>query len=456
MATTVVGSAVAPVTPTRGLHVRQARGAWCGLVVAVGLVALAMVVPAVTGWNVWATFPPLLAVWDPRLRYVSAVAAGIALTGVLWGERIARRLRWSRLLAVTWLATAAWALSLALVDGRTGLGSRYDTRDFLRVAHRTTDVSALLHQFVSHINGPGAWPTHVAGHPPGALLFFIGLDRLGIGGGTLPGIVLTLLAATTPVAALVTLRALGLERLARIATPFLVLAPVVIWQTVSADALYGCLAAWCLATAAVATRRRSRWLALGSGILLGACLLISYGLALWVLPVIAVCALGGRVRLVLAVALGATMVVATFWLLGFDLVSAYSAVHVRYWHGIASIRPTGYWVWADLAALCISAGPAVGAGVGHGLQRWWSARRAGLRLPADERRLLALAATVVVTVLLADASLMSKAEVERIWIPFVPWLLLSTALLPRAWRRPALLLQVATALAVQHLLFTAW
>jgi methylthioxylose transferase len=59
-------------------------------------------------------------------------------------------------------------------------------------------------------------------------------------------------------------------------------------------------------------------------------------------------------------------------------------------------------------------------------------------------------------VVLADVSLMSKAEVERIWLPFVPWLLLSCALLPERWRRGGLVLQVALALVVQHLLDTGW
>ena len=48
--------------------------------------------------------------------------------------------------------------------------------------------------------------------------------------------------------------------------------------------------------------------------------------------------------------------------------------------------------------------------------------------------LLLVGATTVV-VALADASGMSKAEVERIWLPFVPWLTLSLVLLPERWRR---------------------
>ena len=51
---------------------------------------------------------------------------------------------------------------------------------------------------------------------------------------------------------------------------------------------------------------------------------------------------------------------------------------------------------------------------------------------------------------------MSKAEVERIWLPFVPWLLLGTALLTERWRRVGLGVQFGFALIVQHLFFTGW
>ena len=63
---------------------------------------------------------------------------------------------------------------------------------------------------------------------------------------------------------------------------------------------------------------------------------------------------------------------------------------------------------------------------------------------------------LVVAILVADLSRMSKAEVERIWLPFVPWLLLGAALLPDRWRRWGLLLQLVAALAVQQLLYTTW
>ena len=51
---------------------------------------------------------------------------------------------------------------------------------------------------------------------------------------------------------------------------------------------------------------------------------------------------------------------------------------------------------------------------------------------------------------------MSKAEVERIWLPFVPWLLLGVLWLPPRWRRWALVGQGVLALLLQHLVRTVW
>jgi len=78
---------------------------------------------------------------------------------------------------------------------------------------------------------------------------------------------------------------------------------------------------------------------------------------------------------------------------------------------------------------------------------------AGRRSPRVVRLLVGAAALAIVV---ADASRMSKAEVERIWLPFVPWLLLSTACLPGRWRRPMLGVQVVVVLLVQHLVLTNW
>ena len=69
---------------------------------------------------------------------------------------------------------------------------------------------------------------------------------------------------------------------------------------------------------------------------------------------------------------------------------------------------------------------------------------------------LVLTSAAAAIVLTADLSRMSKGEVERIWLPFVPWLLISTAFLPRRWRTTGVAVQVVFALVVQHLLKPDW
>jgi hypothetical protein len=54
----------------------------------------------------------------------------------------------------------------------------------------------------------------------------------------------------------------------------------------------------------------------------------------------------------------------------------------------------------------------------------------------------------------ADLSGLSKAEVERIWLPYAIWLLAAAACLPAAHRRRWLAVQALTALVVSHLLLT--
>jgi len=123
----------------------------------------------------------------------------------------------------------------------------------------------------------------------------------------------------------------------------------------------------------------------------------------------------------------------------------------RYWEGVAGRRPASYWMWGNLAALLFSAGPLLAAG---SAQAAVQGRR--LRTRTDTRAVLWLSGAAAAMVAIADVSQMSRAEVERIWLPFVPWLLLSCALLPERWRRRGLALQVVTALLIQHLLRPDW
>ncbi len=443
----------------------RSLGARAGLAVAGVLLLLSFALPHLLGWDVRPRsdrfgVPPLHGFWEAKVGPGTVPAVLLALLGVRYAEPWARRARWRLLLVSSYVVGLAWLLSLALVDGTAGLTRTMANRtEYLVTARGVDDVGTLLSTYVDRIpyHSPDNWPIHVAGHPPGALLMFVGLDRVGLGGDLAAALAVTAVAATIPVAVLVTCRALGAADLARRAAPFLVLTPAAVFLAVSGDALFAAVAAWGLAALALAARaRRGRSLvgwAVLAGLLLGWAVMCSYGLPLlgllalavlvvarswWPLPVAAVAALGP---------------VLAFAAAGFAWWEAYPVLVDRYWDGLAKDRPAAYWTWGNLGALLVSAGPLLGAGLG-GLRE--GRRRLGERDPEAVRAVVWLVAAAATTIVLADLSQMSKAEVERIWLPFVPWLTLSLALLPRRWRRPGLALQVLTALLVQHLLYTTW
>ncbi|MGY2874251.1 methylthioxylose transferase [Marmoricola sp. URHA0025 HA25] len=435
---------------------RADRAAWAGLVTAVLLVAAAMAVPAVSGWDVHVRhFPPLHADWRPRVGPGSLPAILLAILAGWQAVTLSERLPWRRLLVATYVVGLAWMLSLAFVDGPDGVGRILGTSyEYLRTARATTDLPHTLSVYVSLIPydpGGGHWPPHVAGHPPGALLFFVVLVRLGLGSGFAAGMVVTVLAASTAVAVLLTLKVLGAEALARRAAPFVVLGPAAIWQCVSADAMFAAVAAWGMVALALAATRRSLPWSLLAGLLLGCCVMLSYGLPVLGLLAVAVLVVARSWRPLLPAAAGALAVVIAFAAYGFRWWEALPVLHDRYWIGVARNRPAAYWAWGDLAALAISAGPLVGAGLAQTL-----VRSRDTITDAGTRVVVWLSGAAVAMVLTADASQMSKAEVERIWLPFVPWLLVSCALLPERWRRRGLVLQLVAALAVEHLLATGW
>lgn len=442
--------------PAQPTSTAVARAPWIGLVAAMALVALAIAIPQLTGWDTatrrddHAQLPPLHGYWSPGWGPGTAPAIVLALVAWLFAVEWAQRLPWRTLLLVSYAVGLGWLLSLALVDGPSGidrvLGNPYE---YLGAARDVHDVGALLDGFVERIPyaAEDNWPTHVAGHPPGALLFFVGLVRLGLGGDLAAGLVVTALAASTACAVLVALRALGAESTARRAAPFLVLTPAAVFMAVSADAMFAAVAAWGLATLALAATARSSGRAVAwsvvAGLLLGACVMLSYGLPLLGLLALAVLAAARSWRPLPIAAAAAGVVVGGFALAGFVWWDALAVLRDRYYDGVASERPAGYWWWGNLAALAISAGPIVAAGL------------AMLRRGA-ERVVLLLGAAAVATIAVADASGMSKSEVERIWLPFVPWLTVTTALLPERWRRWGLAAQLVAALAVQHLVYTSW
>lgn len=434
---------------------------------AVAAAALLVVAAAFVGRHIEQTrhtlhvgWPPLYANWLPHVGPGTPLALAVAAATVVYGPTLATTLRWRTLLTVSWATATAWILGLALVDGADrGFAGRLTTRyEYLRVVDRFHDIPATLQDFTRHIliDSPQHWPPHTAGHPPAAPITFVLLDRIGLGGGGWAAWWCVVVGATGCLAVLVTVRALASEELARRAAPFLVLAPAAVWMGVSADAYFAAVAAWAVALLALAVTGHRPVCAAASGLLFGLTCYLSYGLVLYALIGAAVLFLGRqRVRerpvlLALPLLAGLAVVPTAFTIAGFDWLEAYQLLKTRYYQGAGGVRPYSYWVWANLAGTVLVVGPATVAGL----------RRTPaplLRRPladAPRHHLALLTSTALLALLLADLSGMSKAETERIWLPFALWLLATGAHLPRprAW----LTAQALLALAVNHLLLTGW
>ncbi|MGZ8801218.1 MAG: hypothetical protein ACXWZL_00990 [Mycobacterium sp.] len=401
---------------------------------------------------------PIFGWWDAHVGPGTVPAIAIAAAAVLWGPALAQRLSWRWLPWVVWAVSCAWAFSLAMVDGwQRGFAGRLTARhEYLRQVPTVTDIPEALRTFSSRILDyqPDSWTTHVSGHPPGALLTFVWLDRIGLSGGAWAGLLCLLAGSSVAASIVVAVRALADEDTARSAAPFVAVAPTAIWIAVSADGYFAGVAAWGIALLALAVTKTTRLpilAAAGAGLLLGWAIFLNYGLALMVLPALAILlsATTWRAALTtLAPAVVAALGVAVVFLAaGFWWFDGYLLVQERYWQGIANDRPFQYWGWANFASVVCAIGLGSVAGVGRAFDLKAIRRRSGLHL---------LVMGALLAIVLADLSRLSKAETERIWLPFTVWLVAAAALLPRKSHRWWLALNVIGALAINHLILTNW
>ncbi|WP_280408898.1 hypothetical protein [Nocardia brasiliensis] len=432
------------------------RGDLVGAGSAAVLVTAAFVVPRIASesWRskLYAGAAPLFGNWLPHAGWGTVPAIALAIAVVAQGPTLARRLSWRPLLAVSWAAALGWAFALAMVDGwqRGFAGRLTDPNEYLHEVGGVTDIGVMLRGFADRILDfePDSWTTHVSGHPPGALLFFVLLDRIGLGGGAWAGAACLLIGTSAVLAVAVALRALGAEDRARAALPFLVLAPAALWIAVSADAMFAGVTAWAVALLAIAARPGGKTsAAIAAGVLFALGIYLSYGLVLMAFPAVAVLIAARTARPLLPALAGALLVVAAFTLAGFWWLDGYHLVVQRYYQGIASERSYAYWWWGNLAATVCAVGLATAAGLSRALS------------PRTLRALdptALLVAAALCAILAADLSGLSKAETERIWLPFDIWLLAATAFLPRAAARPWLALQAAATLLLVHTILTNW
>ena len=424
---------------------RRALGIWVGLIV----------VAVVWGRVLVATHHPLdLAsppFWSPTrfhpsLRLVPALV--VALTVVRMAPRAARSLRWRWLLATTTVMSVVWSCAIAFIDSINGLNAltdplRFRRNDYLQSAREIRSLHTFLAHFIDDI---ARYPQNTKGHPPGMVVIEWLLDKIGLATAGWSAVLSVAGGALAGVAALIAMREVAGEDSARAAAPFIVLVPAVIWWQ-TGDAFFAGVSAWSVTAIVLASGRsgrRSIALALAGGLGFGITAFLSYGLVLLAIIPIVVCVYRGRTRLLVVAAVGALPVFLGFAALGFSWFSGFFATRHEYWTGVASHRPYSYFFVADLALFAVATGPAVAVAFER------------LR----DRRAWLLVGAIVAVVALADLSGMSKAEVERIWLPFVPWAVLATASLsgPRSptRMRPWLALQAACTMTVAVTIWSQW
>ncbi len=384
--------------------------------------------------------------WAPAAQ-LPALAVGAA--GVLVLPDLVARLPWRLVLALAWAAAATWAVALGVGDGHPTLGGVLNqSAEYLPAVRRVADPGDFLRGFANAVSHR-RYPTHVNGHPPLMVLVLWAWDRLGAAGPDWAGALVIGVGASAVMAVAMTIRTIVDEAAARRALPFLVLGPFAITVATSADAFFLGVTAWAAACLAVGIHRRSyAGLAL-AGLLAGAVPYLSYGLVPFAAVLAAVAVLGGQRE---GLPPGRTVVAMTAWFgaglllvplattnAGFWWWDGVRATHAAWAAGHGNNRPYFYSFLADFAVLAVLTGPATAVA---------AARRA-----AGSTALLP--ASALVAVLSLAAAGVTRLEVERIWLPFAPWLLVLTLSLTtrvRGW----LAVNAAVALVFQTAVLGGW
>jgi methylthioxylose transferase len=234
------------------------------------------------------------------------------------------------------------------------------------------------------------------------------------------------------------------ERFARGAAPFLIFAPTALFWS-SGDAVFLGIGAWAVCFVILATGRtdgRGDLLATAGGTLAALGLFSSYGLLLLGLVPLAVAVQRRRVRPILLAALPIVLMLAGAAAAGFWWFDGLAATRREYAESIARVRPYWYFVAANIAALAVALGPATLVALSR------------LR----DRKAWLLVGGALGAVAIADLSGLSKAEVERIWLPFMPWIVVAAgaAFASARPRRGWLGAQIGWTLLVQLVVLSPW
>lgn len=395
--------------------------------------------------------------WDWRFGW-GLVGAGVVAALVVWCIWTRRWSNWSIsvVVTVTAFAAGAFAAFLALTDGRDGLlyGAEHET-EYLANLDIIPGAREFIRSFVTDID---RYSVHVRGHPPGFLLILDGFDAIGLV-GVWPVVALSLAGTMLlPVAVLTAIGIVADDTWVRRVAPLLAFSPYALWMMTSADAVFTACGAWAVTTCLLALRSSGRtavaWGVL-SGLLLGALLFMTYGGATFAFVLVVPTAVAWRRRRAGVVPAVAGLVAATFavtvvfLVLGFWWLDGARETQRQYWAGTAQFRPLGYFMIANLAVALIAIGP-IGFG---GLVEFWRHRKPP---PA----VWPLVVGAALALLASHLSQYTRAEVERIWLLFYPWLMVATGV-PSLTRRPQVLaalvaVQAGSAIVLQAALVSKW
>jgi hypothetical protein len=364
--------------------------------------------------------------WDWRLGW-SLIGAGLVAVAIVAfaarGWFASARLR--VVVAVTGVAAGAFATLLALTDGRDGLfyGVEDDTEYFANLP-LTPPAGDFVRNFVVDIND---YSVHVRGHPPGFIVVLKMLDAVGLSGAW-PVMLISLVSTVLmPIGVLIAVWALAGECWVRRSAPFLVVAPYALWMMTSADAFFSALGAWGVAFVALGVRRDGRgavWLGALAGLFLSGLLFMTYGGAIYLVVPLVIAIAGwlmrrrgsfgaGTTSTVVGAVMMASLVTLMWLAAGFWWFDGAAATRDEYWEGTAQFRIWNYFIFGNVVIALFAIGPASFVGL----------------TKLRDRRLWILVGGALTALMIANLSQLSKAETERIWLLFYPWLVIAGAAL---------------------------
>lgn len=429
------------------------------LLIGAGVLAVVTILVGVLlsggGTDLGTTTPPFVGGWLPQIDPAAAWAlpllalAGAGLVALARGaaDGLARPRPVAFAAALAGLALLAALAANAARTGTHGWWAVFDlgpTGSFEAKNEYLPGLPALsygagffLDRFAELVP---SLPVNVAGHPPGLLLV---VDAIGITDGR--AFAALCAAGATAIAPLTYAlgRTLALpEAQARAAGLLAAASPVtLLFGVASADAIYAALGLG----AAILLARRDPASRVAGAVALAVGAFFSW--ALLAIGAWAAILAWRRERWRAALALAALCGVAVLGsqaalaaATGYDPIGTLRATEVYYRNSLARIRPYEFWVLGSPVAFLVTLGPPIAAA-------WLVALRRGG----------AAALAIGAVILIATVGGFTKAETERIWLPFVGLVCVAAAtVLPARWLPTAMVALVVQAAAWSLLFETVW